>query len=215
MSVAKDSWLEYLRERAYVEHFTPEPIPEETLEQILEAGRRTSSPWNLQPWKFIVVSTDLGRAQVLRHCHDSGPAAQAPVLLVGLGDPNAWKRAPEKLEELLRSGTLQPGDEVRHLERIRQQWGTGDAARVLAIAQTYAALQQTRLVALAFNVCSWWVHDFNATELEKTLHVPDSLVVVGVLGLGFCDRKSVVASSPWRRSVFGEAYGLPWKTELE
>lgn len=211
VSVGKENWLASLRERRKVERFTPDSIPEDTLEQILEAGRRSPSPWNLQPWQFIVVTSDAGRARVLEHCHEPGAAATAPVLLVGVADPKAWKRAPDRLAELMQSGSLLPSEEVRQLERIRQQWGTGDTSRVLAIAQTCAALQQIRLVALAFDVCSWWMHDFNTLELGKSLHVPDSLVAVGVLGLGFCESKGAVTPAPGRGSVFGEAYGLPWR----
>lgn len=215
MSLAKENWLAHLQERAYVEQFDAEPVPRPVLEQILDSGRRTSSPWNLQPWQFIVVSSELGRARVLKHCHEPGPAAQAPSLIVGLGDPKAWKRAPERLAELMQNGTIRPGEEARHLDRIRRQWGTGDTSRVLAIAQTYAALQQVRLVALAFDVCSFWIHDFDAVRLEKDLHVPDSLVVVGILGLGFCRQKSRMTASSWKRFVFSEAYGLPWREEAE
>ena len=209
-SAPRDNWLDHLRERSYVHQFSPGPIPAPVLTEILEASGRTSSPRNLQPWKFIVVSEEAGRQDLLGHCHDPGPATGAPVLLVGLGDPSAWKRAPERLAELRRGGKLEPAEEARQLEQIRRQWGTGDTARVLAIAQTYAALQQIRLVALAFDVCSFWVDDFDAEAIGEALHVPADHVVVGVLGLGFCEKKMSLPNSSWRRAVFGEAYGLPW-----
>jgi nitroreductase len=38
-----------------VRHFTSQPIPEEVLYRILEAGRWTGSAKNIQPWQFLVV----------------------------------------------------------------------------------------------------------------------------------------------------------------
>jgi nitroreductase len=37
--------------------YTPEPIPEESVRKILEAGRLTGSSMNKQPWHFIVVDS--------------------------------------------------------------------------------------------------------------------------------------------------------------
>ena len=209
-SRSREDWLAYLQDGACVLRFLSNEIPSATLDKILETSGRTPSPWTLQPWKHIVVADPATRANLLNLCDDPGPATDAPVLLVGLGDPSAWKRAPEKLAELRRNDILGPEEEVRKLARIRQQWRTGDAARVLAIAQTYAALQQTRMVALAFEVCSWWVHDFDGGAIAKTLHIPGDHIVVGVLALGFCENKHALPNASWRRAVFGEAYGLPW-----
>lgn len=213
--VSGSDWLGRLLSGSYVQHFRPEPIPEEVLETVLKAACQTASPWNLQPWQFIVARSDSGRQLVLRHCAEAGPGASAPVLLVGLGDPRAWKRAPARLAELAQSGGLPPGTEHIHLERIRRQWGVGETAQVLAIAQTHAALQQLSLAALAHNVCSWWIREFDATELARALHIPSNLIVVAVVALGYCDRHAAVPGPSLARTVFAEAYGLPWISSPE
>jgi nitroreductase len=38
-----------------VRHFTPQAVPEEVLERILQAARWTGSAKNTQPWQFVVV----------------------------------------------------------------------------------------------------------------------------------------------------------------
>ncbi len=38
-----------------VRHFLNKPLPDDVLNHILEAGRRTGSAKNVQPWAFIVV----------------------------------------------------------------------------------------------------------------------------------------------------------------
>lgn len=41
--------------RRAVRHFTDQPLPEEVLTRILQAGRWAGSSKNTQPWRFIVV----------------------------------------------------------------------------------------------------------------------------------------------------------------
>jgi nitroreductase len=163
------------------------------LEDVLKAACQTPSPWNLQTWQFVVVHSSAARELVLKHCVEPGPAGKAPVLLVALGDPAAWKHAPERLAEMVQSGTLKEGEEAAQLERIRRLWSAGGAARTLAVARTHAALQQ---------LC--------AARLGKALHIPDNLVVVALLGLGYCEERRNLPAPVLGRMVFAEAYGLPW-----
>ena len=57
-----ETW-DALRARRNVRAFTQQPVPQEDLDRILEAGRRAPSASNWQPWDFVVV-TD--RAQLQR-----------------------------------------------------------------------------------------------------------------------------------------------------
>jgi len=50
-----------------VRKFTPEPLPEEIILTILNAGRRAQSSKNSQPWHFIAI-TDKGILKQLSEC---------------------------------------------------------------------------------------------------------------------------------------------------
>lgn len=213
--IGRESWLAQLQAGSCVTHFEARQIPTETLNVILEAGCQTELPWNLQPWQFVVVTSPTGRERLLRHCQDPGPAATAPALIIALGDPRAWKRAPARLSEMVISSNLPAGSEAEHLQRIRQQWGSGDTARLFAIAQTHAALQQIRLVAMAYDLSSWWMGEFEAAAIARDFHIPETLLVVAVLGLGYCVRRAVLPRASLARTVFAEAYGLPWHRPAE
>jgi len=47
--------LNTIRNRRTIRKFKPDPMDEEKLQMILEAGRWAPSFSNLQPWKFIVI----------------------------------------------------------------------------------------------------------------------------------------------------------------
>ena len=53
-----ETW-DAVRARRNVRQYTDQPIPSHDLDQILEAGRRSPSSSNWQPWHFVVV-TDRG-----------------------------------------------------------------------------------------------------------------------------------------------------------
>lgn len=54
-----DTWYA-IRSRRNVREFSPQPLSGDDLERILEAGRRSPSSQNWQPWDFVLV-TDRGR----------------------------------------------------------------------------------------------------------------------------------------------------------
>jgi nitroreductase len=76
-------------------HFADRPIPAADLDQILEAGRRSPSSQNWQPWDFILV-TDRQQlrelAQVWRGAgHVAGAAAA--IVVIGPAADNEFHRA--------------------------------------------------------------------------------------------------------------------------
>jgi nitroreductase len=50
-----ETW-DVIRARRNVREYTDQPIPRDDLERILEAGRRSPSSSNWQPWHFVVVT---------------------------------------------------------------------------------------------------------------------------------------------------------------
>jgi nitroreductase len=47
--------LEAIKSKRAVRKFKAEPVPEAIIEQILNAGRRSQSSKNTQPWQFVLV----------------------------------------------------------------------------------------------------------------------------------------------------------------
>ena len=47
--------LELLKSRRSIRRYRPDPVPDEMVEQLLEAGRWAPSASNRQPWHFIVI----------------------------------------------------------------------------------------------------------------------------------------------------------------
>jgi len=71
--------LNAIKNRRTVRRFKPNPIDEEMIQMILEAGRWAPSFSNLQPWRFIVI-----RDQGLKMALDK--AARESVLHLGINE---------------------------------------------------------------------------------------------------------------------------------
>jgi nitroreductase len=58
---------EAIRTKRAVRDFTDEPVPEEVVNTILDAGRRSQSSKNTQPWHFVLIR-DRGTLRQLGEC---------------------------------------------------------------------------------------------------------------------------------------------------
>lgn len=82
---------EVIATRHAVRQFSDKPVPEEVMLTILDAGRRSQSSKNTQPWQFIVVTDRALLETMSKMGNFAGHLAGAnfAVLLVGLQD-NTW-----------------------------------------------------------------------------------------------------------------------------
>lgn len=82
--------LSLLKGRRSIRRYRPDPVPDEMIEQLLEAGRWAPSASNRQPWQFIVVRDEAILKQVAQHAAYYfirwAHVEEAPLLLVLCGD---------------------------------------------------------------------------------------------------------------------------------
>ncbi len=74
--------FEAVRTVLAVRAFRDTPIPDDTVRQIVEAGRLTASSINLQPWHFIVVQNKDTLRQLATLAHSGPYIVQAPLAIV-------------------------------------------------------------------------------------------------------------------------------------
>ena len=85
-------FYEVVRRRLSVRSYKPDPVPEETLARIIEAGRLAPSAHNCQPWKFIVVRDQDVRAALMLACRGQKSVGEAPVVVCACAiEAQAWK----------------------------------------------------------------------------------------------------------------------------
>ena len=75
--------MEAIKSRRSVRSWQAKPIESEKLQRVLEAGRLAPSANNRQPWRFIVVTDEAVRRQLVHAANDQAFVGKAPVVLVG------------------------------------------------------------------------------------------------------------------------------------
>ena len=75
--------LEVIRKRQSVRSYQDKEIPEDVLQQVLEAGRLAPSANNKQHWKFIVVKDEDLRKKLVPACKNQKFVGEAPVVIAG------------------------------------------------------------------------------------------------------------------------------------
>ncbi len=85
--------LDIIKRRRSVRHFDGRALPDEQMEQILEAGRWAPSGANAQPWRFIVVTKKDILKAVAERCYyklfKSRHVGEAGAVVVICADPEA------------------------------------------------------------------------------------------------------------------------------
>jgi len=85
---------ELINVRESVRNYDPQrPVPKDIILRILNAGRIAPSAKNLQPWRFIVISSS-PLLEKVKECYKRDWIKDAPHILVALGlKDKAWIRA--------------------------------------------------------------------------------------------------------------------------
>ena len=78
--------IEQINQHRSIRKYKPDPIPEDLLQKILEAGIRASSSGNMQTYS-IIVTGDKTRREQLHNAHfEQNMVLEAPLLLTFCAD---------------------------------------------------------------------------------------------------------------------------------
>jgi len=78
--------LEAIQQRYSVRQYRPQPVEPEKLERILEAARLAPSAGNRQEWRFVVVTDDQARQQLMEAASGQPFVGQAPVVIAACAE---------------------------------------------------------------------------------------------------------------------------------
>jgi len=133
--------MECLKTRRSVRSFKAEPVPEEMVREIVDAGRLAATARNVQPWEFVVVTDPTLRRKLAGMMEYGKFIAEAPVCIVVLCQETKYYledgcAAAENL--LLAAHALGlgacwvAGDKKPYADAVRQMVGAPEGYRLVA-----------------------------------------------------------------------------------
>jgi 5,6-dimethylbenzimidazole synthase len=187
-----------IRERRDVRSgFLPEPLSEQVLGRLLEAAHHAPSVGLMQPWRFIII-----RAMEIRKAvHDIFLRSNRAALDIYEGDRRK-KYVSLKLEGILEAPqnlciVCNPECERGHrLGRLSMP--------ETALYSAVCAVQNLWLAARAEGIGVGWVSILEKEALHEVLHIPENIVPIAYLCLGYVDRFAAepdLERAGWERRV--------------
>ena len=180
------SIIEALNWRYATDRFTTNPIPEESLQTIMEAARLAPSSMNFQPWKYISVASPELRQQIFEAGGEQ-EAINAPTLLV-LTIPNIL--TTENVDNVVLATAKARNADPSTLEGYRNMLQgfvdrtTPEKFFDWSRRQAYISLGMLLLAAAQLEVDAAPMEGFDATKVTEILGLKDYTSVT-LIGLGY------------------------------
>lgn len=193
--------------------FDPErSIDPELLTRILEAATLAPSPYNLQPWRFLVVR-DAANRRKLQACAWNQPMiGQAPVIVIILGFHHPDQtHLDDMLARRIELGACTPQRAAEIRGRAVAALGRVTDRALWATRSTMLAAATLMRAAASLGISSAFLDEFDAEALRATFGVPDDHAVCGLIALGWADQSEPFAGRFGLDEVcYAEHFGQPW-----
>jgi nitroreductase len=163
---------ELVKNRRSCRVFQSDPLPEDHLAAIIDAGRWAPSPLNLQPWEFIVV-TD---ADTKSRIHQAGEEARRSV--IDQGGPGWVKKYDMNFLEAA------PVLIVVLYDKDRKGLGDFFGQHHGAMQAAATCVQNIMLAATDNGYESLWFTFFEPSKMQAILNVPENLDIAAVVPVG-------------------------------
>jgi nitroreductase len=214
-----EATMKVIQDRRSIREWTEEPVSEEDLAKILEAGRQAPSGENAQPWRFIVVKDPVARKKLAalagggsgRRFTAEFVTHQMHERFATLQDEAKKKAAFEKLT----SGQVSQFSENAPITIIicgkKDVWDTP--------YDTSAAIENMLLMITALDLGACWVIAvcFDVREEERTkelLGIPEEYKTISLVSIGHPKRPHRQRPRiPINQLVFSEKWGEAYYKE--
>ena len=159
--------IEQIHKHRSIREYKPEPIPESLLDEILEAGIRTSSSGNMQTYSIIVTRDPGLREQLLEPHLQQTMVVDAPVLLTFCADFHRMRRwlalsdAPDNFDNYFSFMVA--------------------AIDAVLVSQTVALAAESK----GLGICYLGSTFSNADQIGEILELPLNVVPVAGFSLGY------------------------------
>ncbi len=193
---ARDTLEQVAGRRRSIRRYRPDAISEQDLLGLLRIASRAPSPWNLQPWRFVVVRGLEAKKQLRDAAFGQAQVEAASAVIVLYSDMvDALARVDnvQHPEWPLERRTKTRDSIVAHFANLtpeqRNQWGRNVA---------YTALGYLLLAAEAFGLGTSPMLGFDPAKVKAQLQLPAHTEVAALVALGYPDEPGL---DPYRLPV--------------
>jgi len=166
--------FETIQERRSYRSYLQQPVEEEKLNAILEAGRWAPSVMNLQPWNFYVIKNQDVKSKLKAACQET---------LQKIFQSSGWKWVSKFSIEFLTEAPV-----IIVVTGDPQKTGADQFLPGRGVGYAYsccAAVQNMHLAAHAVGLGTLWFTLYETDVVKELLNIPAELDVVSMIVLGY------------------------------
>lgn len=169
--------------RRSIRKYEPTPIPRADLHEILRIAGLAPSPWNLQPWRFVIVEDSATKARLKEAAYGQAQVGSAPAVIVMYSD---MTDAITTVEETVHPGMRGPqGDKAAADIRATFAGFSDSDLAAWGYAESNIALGFLLLAAQAHGYSTSAMLGFDPEAVKSLLGLPSharlpALVAIGV-----------------------------------
>jgi nitroreductase len=170
--------------RRSIRKYQNSPLSRAALLELLRIATRAPSPWNLQPWRFVVVEDAAVKAQLREAAFGQPQVGAAPAVIVMYSD---MLDALATVEETVHPGMAGPGGDVsapaasiranfaKYSDADREAWG---------FAEANIALGYLLLAATAHGFGTSPMLGFAPEKVKAVLGLPEHVRIPALVAIG-------------------------------
>jgi nitroreductase len=173
--------------RRSIRRFQQQPIDRDDLERIFETVRLAPSAFNVQPWRFVVVTDPALKAQLSVAANGQRQVESAPAIIVLYTDMAGALGALEDVmhpgmpeERRIRDAANFRANWASKSEQEREQWG---------FAQGNIALGYLLLAASAYGYATSPMLGFDPKKVIAALGLPEHVRIPALVAIGIADEE--------------------------
>ncbi len=168
-------------QRRSVKHYDPQHrLTEEEITKLMEAAIQSPTSFNMQNWRFVLVTDPELRKQIRAAGYDQAQIAEASLLIVMTADLLAWKKDPQ------RYWRNAPKDVAEMLVNwmVPFHEGNEQLQRDEAIRSSGLAAQTIMLAAKAMGYDSCPMIGFEPDKVAKLINLPADHIIAMLIAVG-------------------------------
>ena len=184
--------IEAMKSRRSIRKFKTDPIPDQYITELIEAGRLAPSASNLQATRYVIIKSLEARTK-LAECTPLPFVTRAPLIIACLIDKQVLNTANARTKELIESNAFvdtplaNMSTDSDALKKRRKEMDEESLKSYLCLNATIA-LEHIALRAVDLGLGSCWIMMFNSKKAKEILELDERYDVVALLPIGYPDQ---------------------------
>ena len=186
MTECKSEFFTVIRERHAVKRYDPHyRMNDDMIRELIRNAALAPSAWNLQHWKFLVVTDQTRKEALSRIAYGQRQIVEAAIAVVILGDLHADRNAEQVFDRDVQAGRMTREIKRNLISQITQAYSDQPVwARDQAICNASLAAMQLLLVAKAMGLDSCPMGGFDPEALIEDFSIPERYVPIMLVAIG-------------------------------